>query len=273
MVPGLLLTLIKPLMLTLVLMPHEFNRQNRHAQDYLSEDEIAHLVERLVDRLLDPTQPWSRKCILEGLKRPEQAKWLAREIGLPDDVHDTAWAKQFEISLQRRNRKRLIELLKAEFVRSPIPRGCETTVLSLGDPAILRKGMLEIAKRFSGKPGRKPLIEESEYQKLAAMAGELYPVILKLLQELDRGTKRTVRDLLEFWQLDHPTACGFLLRNLPRLQEGLNARVLPRPAKKLPTRARVLSEALAGTEYGLTLSTSIERVRQGKRALKVTLPP
>lgn len=229
---------------------------------------MFHLAERFVNRLLDPKQSWFRKIILEGLKRPEQSKWIAREMGSPDDVHGTAWAKQFEISLQRRKRKRLLELLKAEFVRSPIPRGSERAILSLGDPAIVRKGMLEIAKQFSGKPGRKALIEGPEYQKVAAIAGKLYPVILKLLQELGSGTKRTVQELLEFWQPDHPTACSFLLRNLPRLQEGLNARALPRPAKKLQTRARVLSEALAGTEYGLTFSTSIERVREGKRARK-----
>ena len=165
----------------------------------------------------------------------------------------------------------MVELLKAEFVHSRMPRGNERAILSLGDPAILRKGILDIAKQFSGGPGRKALVEESEYQKLAAIAEELYPVILKLLQELDTGTKRAIQDLLEFWQPDHPTACSFLLRNLARLQEGLNARVLPRPAKKLQTRARVLSEALAGIEYSLTFSTSIERVRQGKRALKAVL--
>ncbi len=209
--------------------------------------------------------------MLEGVKRPELAKLVAREMGSPDDLHGTAWAKQFEISLQRRNRKRLLELLKAQSVRSPMPRGSERAILSLGDPAILRKGLLEAAKQFSGGPGRKALIEESEYQKLAAIAEELYPVILKLLQELDSGTKRTIQELLEFWQPDYPTACSFLLRNLPRLQEGLNARVLPRPAKTLQTRARVVSEALAGTEYGLTFSTSTERVRQGKRARKAAL--
>lgn len=258
-------------MLTLVVMPYKRNRQNRGTQDYLSEAEMIQFAERFVNQLLDPKRSWFRKSMLEGLKRPEQAKLMLREMRLPDDLHGTAWVKQFEISLQRRNRNRLLELLKAELVRSPILRGSEKALLSLGDPAILRKGFLKIAKQFSGGRGRKALIEESEYQELAAIAEELYPVILKLLQELDSCTKRAIQDLLEFWQLDHPTACSFLLRNLPRLQEGLNASVLPRPAKKLQTRARVLSEALAGTEYGLTFSTSIERVRQGKRALKAPL--
>ena len=258
-------------MLTLVVMPYKRNRQNRGAQDYLSEGEKIHLAERFVDRLLDSKRSWFRKGILEGVKRPELAKLVAREMGLPDKLHGTAWAKQFEISLQRRDRKRLLGLLKEDFVRSPITRAHERAVLSLGDPVILRKGILEIAKQFSGEPGRKALIEESEYQKVAAIAEELYPVILKLLQELDSGTKRAIQDLLKFWQPDHPTACSFLLRNLPQLQKGLNARVLPRPAKKLQTRARVLSEALAGTEYGLTFSTSSERVRQGKRACKAAL--
>lgn len=255
-------------MLTLIVMPYKRNQQNRGAQDYLSEGEMFQLAERFVDRLLDPKRSWFRKSMLEGLKRPEQAKLIVREMGWPDELHGTAWATQFETSLQRRNRKRLLKLLKAQFVRNPILRAHERALLSLGDPAILRKGFLEVAKQFSGGPGRTALIEVSEYQKLAAIAEELYPVILKLLQELDRGTKRTIQELLEFWQPDYPTACSFLLRKLSRLQEGLNTRVLPRPAKKLQTRARVLSEALAGSKYGLTFSTSSERVRQGKRTRK-----
>ena len=248
-------------------MPYKKKPQCRDAEDRLSERESLRFAERFVDRLLDSKEPVRRKILLEGLKRPAAARLALKELGFPDTAYATLWAKQLELALQRRNRKRLVELVVQEFVRSPIPRGCEEALLALSDPANLRRAAIEAAKQHGGTPGKKGL-KQYEYRHLVEIADESYPVVLKLLQELKSGTGKTVQELLEFWQSDYPGACEFLLRNVGALEELLAARELPRPAKKLQTRVRVISEALAGAEYELAWSTSIERVRQGRRALR-----
>jgi len=228
----------------------------------------------LVDSLLDKGNPFARHIMLEGLKRPTSLLANAKKTGLPFNSRDIVWRKKVEFALKRRDRKKLIELFIEENSRNPLPPGSERTLKALVEPRTWRKALLEAADQLKGKPGHPTRIKESEYPKIADQADKLYPIVLKLLTELHSGTTRTVEQLLRFWKQDSPEVCAFLERHVDELNALLHAEKLPKPAKKLTTKSRIIAEALVGRDYGLSFATSIERARQGRRIRsKNFIPP
>ena len=95
----------------------------------------------------------------------------------------------------------------------------------------------------------------------------LRPAVTALLTQLQQ-TKHSVSEILEYLRKDHPEASEFLLGHVNRLQLALNdPKVLRRAQKRISARARVLADAMAGTDFGLTFSTSMERVREARRLI------
>lgn len=78
-------------------------------------------------------------------------------------------------------------------------------------------------------------------------------------------TSRTLSETLRYLEKDHPQACDFLQRHAARVQQALgDPKLLQRAKKQLSGSARVLAEALAGSDHQLTFSTSRELVRQAR---------
>jgi hypothetical protein len=79
----------------------------------------------------------------------------------------------------------------------------------------------------------------------------LEPAISKVLA-LPK-TSRSLGKALHYLEKDHPDACKFLGRHIQRFQQALSDPALLRRAKKNPeARARVLAEAMAGSDYQLS---------------------
>jgi hypothetical protein len=205
---------------------------------------------------------------LEGLNHPETLDRLSKKTGLPSFRSDPSSRVRLKLALERKDRKKLTAIVKEDFLKNPIPPGKERALMQVFEPRIWRKGLVEAANQLKGKPGATPLVSPADYPKLASCADGLRPIIQKLLNERDDGNPRTVGECLEFWRRKYPEPCQFLLRNADKLTELLNAKRLPKSAKKLETQAHVIADALAGCEEGLKFSTSIERVRQGRRMVK-----
>lgn len=231
----------------------------------LTPHECERLSEQVVDLLLDPSRSWFRMSFLAGLQHPDRSKSLARKLGLPDKLHGTPWAKKLAFALQRKNRKLLLSLWRVQFTENPPTQEEAQAFLRFGGQTLWRKAMLGVADVFKGEKGFERKIDQEDYSKLASLGDKLVPVLEKLLHELDSGTSHSLSQLLEFWQPDHPDACTFLLAYVGRLEMALKDERLLKRAKKPHTRARLLADALAGGEYDLTLRTSVERAREGRR--------
>jgi hypothetical protein len=139
-------------------------------------------------------------------------------------------------------------------------------LLSLGSPKVLKNSAKQLIDVFKFHHGPRPKLPAGQYAKALTTAELLRPAVLRLLQELDSATSHSLEEILKYLQTDYPDACKFLLSNISRVHQALNdPRVQNRAKKRIASRARVLADALAGSEYGLQFSTSIERVREARR--------
>jgi hypothetical protein len=93
----------------------------------------------------------------------------------------------------------------------------------------------------------------------------LRPAISKLLAERS-STSHTIPEILKYLQKDYPEAYKFLTRHRSKLEAALNdSKLLSRARKRPAARAGVIANALAGSDYNLAFSTSLERVREARR--------
>lgn len=97
-------------------------------QQKLSGADLEEFVERFADKILDPSTPVLRTTILVGSEYPELAKELAKIMGLPADVHSSAWAHDMTDAVKRMDRKKLVALAKARLAKDPPNRGTSTTI-------------------------------------------------------------------------------------------------------------------------------------------------
>ena len=83
---------------------------------------------------------------------------------------------------------------------------------------------------------------------------------MKILKELSSQTSHTLEEILAYCRKDYPQACEFLSRNIERFQQASKDKhVMKRATKRISAKARVLADAMAGTDYDLAFSTSIKR--------------
>jgi len=174
------------------------------------------------------------------------------------------WEPWLADALIQEDRQKLIPYFKKDAQRRKLTKDELARLLEVGKSSVLRNSFKELARPFSSHRGAKPKLPPGKYSEALETAELLEPAMLKLL---DPQTSHTLVETLQYLQKDHPKACEFLLRHITLLQQALNDPGLSRRAtKRIGARARVLAAALAGADYGLSFSTSVERVRQARRA-------
>ncbi len=246
----------------------------------LSEKESEQLAEKVYDKIIGPSLPmkWHQWVIQRRMDQFDRIGIFAfppivivnNEPVYPiraliEDKH-RAIDREYAESMRKLERKELVPLLKALFIREGYTLEHKEELFSGHASHYWWQIMEEVEKFvFHTRKGRKPKAALSDYKKIAALAEELVPVCEKLLGELESETKHTIGEILEFLRKDYPKPCAFLLAHLPALESALVNKKFMERRKTLRGRARHLAYGLAGTDYGLSLSTSASIAAQGKR--------
>ena len=167
---------------------------------------------------------------------------------------------------------KLLILIKEAFRRDPPTYDQAQRLLHLDPRALWRKGLVEAAEPFKGERGIPAKIETTEYVDLAAWSDQLAPACKKILVDVEATPARSLTVIVEGCRKEYPDTGTFLLRHIEQLESAMKDPELLNRVKKINTRARLLADAMAGAEYGLTLRTSIERARTGRRVKARTQP-
>lgn len=242
--------------------------QKRGRRNVAVDVELTRLAEKFVELMLNPDHySWlSYYFLCDGFTYPVQsAKALALDIAQSVD-RDFFVPKEVADAVLERDRSTLIVLMKGRLKKTKLAPAYFERVLQVLNPAMLRKAIQEAESVFKLKRGPNPKIPLHKRPELAAWSDRLAPVIEKLLRELEFGTKRPNSDYLEFWKEEHPDACRFLLRHLDRFRLALNDPALRIRGTKIKSRARVLADAMAGSDYNLTFLTSRDRASAARRS-------
>jgi hypothetical protein len=154
------------------------------------------------------------------------------------------------------------ETIKGRLTKDEMKRQIDST-----KSETLERSLKGFRATFRFRRGPKPQVNREDYATLVTTAEFLRPAILILLNQLD-STTHTLREILTYLQKDHPEACKFLMRHQTSFEKCLTDQKLLARAHKPSARSGLLAYAMAGCEYRLAFSTSIERVREAKRTLK-----
>jgi hypothetical protein len=235
--------------------------------------DAEHQIQTFVDSLL--VNEGTRRLILEGLKNPAMLREIAKRHGFPFP-NDPGSRLRFKRAIEKKDRRTLLSIIRKDWPNDPIPHGKENLINDVQSkvltPTILRKALISVADTLKqDRPGPPARIPPGSYAQLADKADSLFPVILKLLQNYPRSG-RTLEEHLDFMKSQHADACTFLATHVEQLKKLLGGEQLPKPAKKIKTKAHVIADSLAGCDYGLSFSTSIERVSQGRRERERSKP-
>ena len=235
----------------------------------LNATERAELAETFIDMILDPANAWMREALLIGLTLPKDyMELLGEKTGLKERPCDLHFDKKFLNALEKMDKQELIALMKAEFEQKPPTKQSAEALLKLFDQGLWKRGIQDFERQFKGRPGRRLKIPRRDYPKLVEWAEALFPVLLKLLSLIRLGSNLPLRDHLKALQDEHPRACRFLLHHISKLESALKNGSLRNRATGLESQAQLLADALAGADYKLSLRTSMERTREGRRLMR-----
>lgn len=232
----------------------------------LTNEELQQLAVRVVNYLLGSSAAPLRKGSSAVRRNPSLLKVAAESLGFRQRAQDTRWLMEFGHALGRKNRHKLLVLITEAFVKDPPTFDQAQRLRRLDLRVLWRKGLLGAAELFKGGRGIPAKIEPTEYQALAELGDRLIPACKKILVDTETTPNRSLPAIVEACRKECPDACTFLLRHMERLKSALEDRELLNRARKRDTRARLLADAMAGADYNLTLLTSIERARTGRRA-------
>lgn len=242
----------------------------------ISEGEYKRFAEQFADCILDPRKRWLVDFVLNN---------GFAYIPTEEEITSGRFAQRVLKSF-RQEPWGLIEISVNEALTKPDPRAlaawilkrsieCKLTrdqmsrLLDCGNSTVLRKSFKALGKTFNSEPGAKPKLRREQYPLLLETAEMLQPAILKFLAI--PKTSRTLGETLRYLKKDYPQACEFLSRHIVKFQRALDDAALRKRAKKnIEGRARVLAEAMAGSNYQLTFSTSRERVRRARWSAETT---
>ena len=239
----------------------------------VSEAEYQRFAEQFVELIVDPKQAWLVEFIAKGglsyIPKEEEFEsgkfaltvlnWLGRE--------ETELV-QVEIleALTTGDREFLLPHTKQWAMDTNLTDEQMRMYLEMGKSSSLRQSYKKLNSRFKFHRGAIPKLASGQYHKALGRAEQLRPAIEKVLIELASATAHTLPEILEYCKKDQREACEFLLLHLQRFQQALNDKRLTNRAKKrISARARVLADAMAGTDHKLAFSTSVERVREARR--------
>jgi len=242
----------------------------------VSEAEYERFAEQFVELIVDPKQAWLVAYILNGgLNRiPTEEEFESGKFAL--HVLNRLERDETEIvehylweALTTGDRKTLVPYCKQWALNASFTDEEMRMLLKMGKSSSLRQSYKRLNSKFRFHRGATPKLALGQYPKALERADQLRPAIEKVLTELASRTLNTLPEILEYCRKDYPEACEFLLRHIRLLEQAFkDKRVMNRATKRISAKARALADAMAGSEYGLSFSTSIERVRQARRSAR-----
>ena len=246
------------------------------AHPKLSVTEYQRFAERFVNLIVDPKRPWLVRYIVGGglnyIPTDEDTNsgdFALRVLNQIDHLErDGTWLIEASLyeALNTSDQEFLVPYTKrwAEEARFSIEE--LGILLKMGQSSSLKRSFKRLNSKFAFRSGGAIKITRDEFDRLLSRAEQLKPAIEKILKELSSQTSHTLEEILAYCRKDYPQACEFLSRNIERFQQASKDKhVMKRATKRISAKARVLADAMAGTDYDLAFSTSIEKVREARR--------
>jgi hypothetical protein len=242
----------------------------------LSAPEYQRFAEQFVDLLVDPKQDWFVHYIVTGgldhvptEEEIESGKFALRVLNrLKRGETELIEVSLYE-ALTTRDREMLLPYTKQWAMGAAFSLEEMRMLLKMGRSSSLQHSFRQLKSTFKFRVGGKTKLAPTQYDKILKRAEQLRPAIEKILNELASDTTHTLPEILEYYRKDYQGACDFLLLHLRRFQQAFNdKRVMNRATQRTSARARALADAMAGTDYELAFSTSIEKVGELRRAAR-----
>jgi hypothetical protein len=249
-----------------------------------SDTEYERFAKQFVDLIVDPKRPWLLHYIVAGgldqvpaddeIESGGFALHVLKRIErLEKEGTELIEASLFE-ALNNRDRKFLVSYTKDWSQKACFSREDMKLFLKMGSSSSLRQSFKNLNSKFGFRSGGRTKITARELYDILNRAEQLRPAIEKILKELSSNTSHTLEEILEYCRKDYPETCNFLSLHIQFFRQAFNDKsVLRRATKRISARARALADAMAGTEYGLAFSTSIERVGAARRFAIREKPP
>jgi hypothetical protein len=241
----------------------------------VSDAEYKRFAEQFADCILDPRQPWLSRFVATGgfAHIPTEEEIASGKFALRIMTSFERETALLEVSvyeaLTKPDRRALAAWILERSIACKLTRDQICRLLACGNSTVLRKSLKALGKSFTFHPGAKPKLRLEQYPLVRETAELLQPAILKYLAI--PKTSRTLAETLRYLKKDFPKACEFLSRNIQRFQQALDDPILLQRAKKnAGGRAKILADAMAGSDYHLSFSTSRERVRRARRSVPTT---
>ncbi len=256
-------------------------KRRANPKSRVSETEYQRFAAQFVELLVDLKRSWFvRYIVMGGLDHiPTDEEIDSGDFALRVLRHlKRGETEMIEVSLYEAlstgDREILVPYTRQWAKEAAFSREDLRTLLKMGNSSSLQRSFKKLHLEFDFRPGGQIKISRAKYDKLLKRSEQLRPVIKKILDERASGTSNSLGEILEYCQKDHPGACKFLSLHLLHFQQAFNDKhVIRRAKKRISARAGVLADAMAGTEYGVTFSTSIATVGEARRAARRQKPP
>ena len=238
-----------------------------------SDAKYQRFAEQFAELISDPKQEWLVHYLMTGGldevptdEEVESGKFALRVLNHLEHGDIQLIEVSLYKALTTGDREVLVPHTKEWAVAARLTDEQMRLLLKIGTSSFLRQSHKLLGSKFRFHRGPTPKLAPSQYHKALKRAEQLRPAIEKVLTELAPPTAHTLPEILEYCKKDYPEACEFLVRHLQRFQQAFNdKRVMRRATKRISAKARVLADAMAGTDHKLAFSTSIERVREARR--------
>jgi hypothetical protein len=248
-------------------MPRKKIPKGRDQDTGPSDAEYTQFAEKFVDLMIHPEYQWLLHYFLAGgfSYFPQSKHELALDIIREAQRGEFLVLKELADAAEARDRGKLIAIVKSSLADTKPSSESMDAVLRNLRPSVLRGAIRDLESIFKLQRGPNPKIPTHKYPELATRSNMLTPIIERLLLELKSGTKVPVVEFLKLWKIDHPEGCAFLLCHLSRLQQAMDDPSLLKRGTKIKSRARVLADAMAGSDYNLSFLTSRDRASAARR--------
>lgn len=259
------------------------NRQNSR-QSLPTKAEYQRFAQQFVDLIVDPKRPWLVRYVVTGgldrIPTDEEIdsgdfalRVLNRLRRLEQEGTEIIETSLYE-ALSDGDREFLVPYTRKWAEVAGFSREELRMLLKMGKSSSLKQSFKELNSKFAFRSGGKTKITHSQLGKIVNRAEQLRPAIEKVLKELSSQTSHTLEEILSYYRQDFPEACDFLTLHIQRLRQAFNNnRVVNRATTRISARARALADAMAGTDYDLAFSTSIDKVRAARRLARSQGPP
>jgi hypothetical protein len=246
----------------------------------VSEAKYQSFAEQFVELLLDPKRSWFVRYIVTGGfdhiptdQEIDSADFALRVLNYLERGETEMIEESLYEALSAGDREMLLPYTKRGAQEAAFSREDLRLLLKMGNSSALKNSFKRLNSKFDFRSGGKTKITLAQYEKILKRAEQLRPAIEKTLHELASNTSHTLAEILEYCRKDHPGACDFLSLHFQLLQQAFNdKRVVKRATKRISARARALADAMAGTDYELAFSTSIEKVGEARRIARRQKP-